>query len=170
MITYSQADIERFPCPQAFSQVIVDAFKKCNVLFERWVCSKEKHLNTGGFHYHMAIQLPQSRWKAIKNQIQKDSNITVYFSAKHAGYKFAYRYVTKCAPDCDIVESENHGFMGMIREDDQVLKYMMANAKIGRDRENKRKESKDNNDIPSTSKTAKKSKDLRHKDVTKLII
>lgn len=84
LLTYNQADMERFSSVQTFAPVIVDAFKKCNVSFERWVCSKEKHPNTGGFHYHMAIQLPrQSRWKAIKNQIHKDNNITVYFTIEH---------------------------------------------------------------------------------------
>ena len=175
LITYSQADMERFPSPLIFSLAITSAFEKCNVAFDRWVCSKEKHPNTDGYHYHMAIQLPrQSRWKKIKNQIQKDSDIVVHFSAKHAGYKLAYHYVCKCARGCDILKSENHVYMGAIREDDPIVKCMMANAKKGRDSEKTRQpdsDSKKSDSQPSSSSKRKLiSKDLRHKDVTKLII
>ena len=97
----------------------------------------------------------------------------MHFPAKHAGYTFAYRYVTKCTPQGDITESENHSFMGPIREDDHVSKSNMANAKKGRENEMKRKlatGASRNSVACESGKKKPKSKDLRHKDVTMLIM
>ena len=93
------------------------------------------------------------------------------FKSSYACYTFAYRYVTKCTPQGDITESENHGFMGPIREDHHVSKSNMANAKKGRENEMKRKLANSRNSVACESgKKKPKSKDLRHKDVTMLIM
>ena len=55
LITYSKADLQKFPTRESFAQAVVKSFEATNTKIEHWVCSKEAHqvLQVNGFHYHM---------------------------------------------------------------------------------------------------------------------
>jgi len=72
LITYSQADEERYPMKESFAEVVVEAFKSVgqgNGTIVYYAVAKESHKD-GNVHYHMSIKLstPQS-WKPIKMMI-----------------------------------------------------------------------------------------------------
>ena len=58
LITYSQADLLKFPSRKEFEKCIKNHFNKGSgkVKVQRWACSLEKHQN-GGNHYHVALKL-----------------------------------------------------------------------------------------------------------------
>ena len=56
LITYSKADLQKFPTRESFAQAVVKSFEAINTKIELWVCSKEAH-QVNGFHYHMALKL-----------------------------------------------------------------------------------------------------------------
>ena len=112
LITYSQANLEKFPSRESFADCVVQAFqsKESKTFIQHWVCSKEEHLD-GGNHYHMAIKLNvQKRWKAAKNSIQEKHGIVVNFSCNHDNYYTAYKYVTK--EDTHALHSKDHPDLG----------------------------------------------------------
>lgn len=107
LVTYSQADLERFPTRRSFADAILEAFNSStNVVILQWVCSAEKHRD-GGTHYHMAIKMDRcQRWLPIRDCIESSFGINVNFSNRHVNYFTAYAYVTK--EDRSPVLSENH--------------------------------------------------------------
>ena len=107
LITYSQADSERFPTRESFAQAIVRSFNSTNTnIVEHWVCCKEAH-HTTGFHYHMAIKLQRcKRWLSSKKYLQAEYGISVHFSNLHYNYYSAWKYTTK--KDSSFLESDNH--------------------------------------------------------------
>ena len=107
LITYSQADSERFPTRESFAQAIVRSFNSTNTnIVEHWVCCKEAH-HTTGFHYHMAIKLQRcKRWLPSKKYLKAEYGISVHFSNLHYNYYSAWKYTTK--KDSSFLESDNH--------------------------------------------------------------
>ena len=106
LITYSQADKNKFPDRTSFAQAVVKCFETGKLKVMNWACCLEKH-STSGEHYHMAIKLTKNkRWLPIKNKMQNDYSIVVHFSAVHENYFSAWRYITKS--DKLYIESENH--------------------------------------------------------------
>ena len=107
LITYSQADSERFPTRESFAQAIVRSFNSTNTnIVEHWVCCKEAH-HTTGFHYHMAIKLQRSkRWLSSKKYLQAEYDISVHFSNLHYNYYSSWKYTTK--KDSNFLQSDNH--------------------------------------------------------------
>lgn len=106
LLTYSQADLTRFPSRETFSRAVLDAFSQtpANVLY--WVCAKETH-EDGGYHYHLAIKLDRvQRWRNVKRHLQDRYHIVVNFSNSHANYYTAWEYVTK--EDTSPLQSDNH--------------------------------------------------------------
>ena len=92
LITYSQADSERFPTRESFAQAIVRSFNSTNTnIVEHWVCCKEAH-HTTGFHYHMAIKLQRcKRWLPSKKYLKAEYGISVHFSNLHYNYYSAWK-------------------------------------------------------------------------------
>jgi hypothetical protein len=169
LLTYSQADLDKFPSAAAFADPIKTAFNKCNAQVERWVASKERHEQTGGYHYHMAILLAkQKRWKKIKEEIYNTLGISPHFSGKHAGYASAYRYVTKCAPEEDIAHSEGHVYMGPIRENDPAYLGMQSNVK--KTAAKRSSAGATGQDEGEAKKKKPQARDLRHKDIAKMVV
>ena len=108
LVTYSQANLEKFPSRDSFADCVVQAFEseKSKASIQHWVCSMEEHCD-GGSHYHMAIKLNmQKRWKAAKNSIHDKHGITVNFSCSHDNYYTAYKYATK--EDTHALHSQGH--------------------------------------------------------------
>ena len=76
LITYSQADLEKFPNRSAFAKAVVTSFENgsSNVV-EHWCCSQESHAN-GGQHYHLALKLNRSRrWLQSKRFLEENFGI-----------------------------------------------------------------------------------------------
>lgn len=103
LITYSQADLEKFPTRESFAEAVTQEF---NVVVSQWACCKENHKNSG-VHYHLSIKLSnKKRWKSVKENIYRKHGIVVNFSDKHHNYYSAFRYVTK--EDKDFKMSTGH--------------------------------------------------------------
>ncbi len=96
LVTYSQADLQRFPTGESFGEAVAAAFtsKRSKVVPLHWACCLEKHEN-GGYHYHLALKLScTKRWLEAKKFIEAEHGIAVNFS-DHDGYCTAYRYISK---------------------------------------------------------------------------
>ena len=108
MVTYSQADKEKFPTRQSFGTMLRAAFNKgtSKVNVQYWACCEEKH-SDGGIHYHCCLKLTGiKKWLGVKKDIQKQQGVVVNFSDKHNNYISAYRYVTK--EDENVYHSPGH--------------------------------------------------------------
>ena len=104
LITYSQADVNKFPTRQSFANAVLAAFAETNVV--HWCCSKEHHQKSG-VHYHMSVKLSKcQRWLPAKKFLADQFGISVHFSSIHANYYTAWKYVTK-EDDC-AEESKDH--------------------------------------------------------------
>ncbi|CAB4020514.1 Hypothetical predicted protein [Paramuricea clavata] len=107
LITYSQADISKFPTRESFGKMLENEFNagSSQVKVSHWACCKEPH-EENGFHYHCCLkQTGVKKWLSIKNAITKKHDIVVNFS-DHNQYIYAYRYV--CKTDKDVAHSDNH--------------------------------------------------------------
>lgn len=79
LVTYSQADLVKFPSRKEFANALVLAFGKDNVI--QWCCCIEDH-EDGGKHYHVAIKLERKqRWLKTKRFLLDHYNISVHFSS-----------------------------------------------------------------------------------------
>ena len=97
LVTYSQADLEKFPTRESFGKVVVTAFDKGSgkVKVEHWACALEHHAN-GGKHYHVSLKLSgPKRWIFAKNELCEKHGVVVNFSETHGNYHTAYRYICK---------------------------------------------------------------------------
>ena len=110
LLTYSQADLGRYPTCLSFSEMILCACEsvKSSGKIKHWACCREQHQN-GGSHYHMSTGFDGTRrWKPIKDYIYNNENISINFSTKTLGYVAAYRYVCKEKPPEDVLHSPEH--------------------------------------------------------------
>ena len=106
LVTYSQADIEKFSSRRDFATVVLEAFSTTKAQVLQWCCCREKHQRSGE-HYHLALKLDRNqRWIAAKEYLLNAYNISVHFSNRHHNYYSAWCYVTKC--DANFEESEGH--------------------------------------------------------------
>ena len=106
LITYSQADEQKFPTRESFGKMLENEFNRGNsqVRVSHWACCKENH-KENGFHYHCCLKLTGvKKWCHVKNNITKNYGIVVNFS-DHDQYIYAYRYV--CKADRDVAHSDN---------------------------------------------------------------
>ena len=107
LITYSQADLEKFPTRQLFAETVSELFQSGTVKVIQWVCSMENHELTRGVHYHLAVKLSMNkRWLLVKNAMSRNHGIQLNFSANHENYFSAWQYVTK--EDQQYAQSPNH--------------------------------------------------------------
>ena len=105
LLTYSQADTDRFN-HESFTKSVTTAFHVVTTaLIIQWACCMEHHMDAG-VHFHMCVLLSQlQRWKTVKKYLQEHGNIVINFSG-HSGYHTAYQYVTK--QDTQVLRRENH--------------------------------------------------------------
>ena len=114
LITYSRADMAKFPCKERFSSAVVEAWNSCGITVVQLVVCIEAHTNTcestdemNLYHYHMALKLgKKARWLQVRNYLDQNFGIQVNFSDNHSSYYIAYRYVTK--DDKDALHSSCH--------------------------------------------------------------
>ena len=159
LVTYSQANKNKFPNRVDFANALVQCFQHSGVDVLHWCCSEENH-NDGGKHYHVALKLKkQYRWNACKRLLKERYGIIVNFSNKHYNYYSAWCYVTKY--DTDYQESEEHPDLRNTREP----KTSKASATV---QSNSRKRSR------LTTKSAKdkmvKKKRLSPVDVSEILL
>ena len=117
LITYSRADMAKFPCKERFSSAVVEAWNSCGIRVVQWVVCIEAHTNTcestdelNLYHYHMALKLgKKARWLQVRNYLNQNFGIQVNFSDNHSSYYTAYRYVTKDDEDAPMVLRELNG-------------------------------------------------------------
>ena len=106
LITYSQAELQKFPTRLSFARAVLYSFSETPATVRYWSCSRERHHNSG-FHYHMAIKLDRNqRWIMCKRSLERRHDISVHFSNVHHNYFSAWRYVGKC--DESVLESDGH--------------------------------------------------------------
>ena len=105
LLTYSQADTERFN-RKSFAKSVTPAFQPVKTaLIIQWACCMEHHKDVG-VHFHMCFLLSKlQRWRKVKKYLQEHGIIVVNFSG-YSGYHTAYQYVTK--QDTQVLRSENH--------------------------------------------------------------
>lgn len=109
LVTYSRADINRFPSRRDFGKIIKAAFNsgqgKAKVL--HWACCLENHKDGVNKHYHVAIKLSDvKRWKKVKDNVMKDHGAVLNFSENHDNYYSAYKYI--CKSDLNVYHSKHH--------------------------------------------------------------
>ena len=108
LVTYSQADLVKFPSRQSFGEAVVNTFNSGSgkVKVEFWACSREDHKD-GGKHYHLSLKLSApKRWKGVKDKLVREHGIVVNFSDRHDHYYSAYQYTSK--NDTETFKSEGH--------------------------------------------------------------
>lgn len=106
LVTYSQADITKFPTRNDFANAVVQSFTSEIVSVLQWCCSKERHKRSGE-HYHMCLKLSRNqRWLSSKTFLHERFGIQVHYSSVHHNYYSAWKYVTK-EDEC-YVESLEH--------------------------------------------------------------
>ena len=108
LITYSKANLEKFPTRKSFGDACAQAFDKAAPgVVSHYACCLENH-EDGSPHYHVSIKLNSSkRWKSAKDYLKDNYDIVVNFNENpDSFYTGAYRYVSKS--DNNIYHSENH--------------------------------------------------------------
>lgn len=111
LLTYSQADLVRYPTCKDFTDSVLEAFScgSSKSTVQQWATCMEKHEMTGGYHYHMCVKLSATRrWKPVFEYLYKNFQISVNFSSKSYGYLAAYRYVCKDKTTDSVLHSPNH--------------------------------------------------------------
>lgn len=107
LVTYSRANLEKFPSRESFALTVVHAFalgSKISVM--QWACCREPHKEIG-LHYHLVLKLStKKRWLSVKNQLMEHNGIVLHFSDGHDDYWDAYDYVTK--EDDQFITSNDH--------------------------------------------------------------
>ena len=95
LITYSQADLQKFPTRRAFADVVVNSFGcETETPVVQWACCLEQHRN-GGYHFHIAVKLQRcKRWLPSKSYLTQQYSISVHFSSSHDNYYSAWKCVT----------------------------------------------------------------------------
>lgn len=113
LITYSQAELARFPTRRSFVDAVLYSFHDTPANVVQWSCSLEQHAKSG-VHYHMAIKLDKNqRWLASKRILLDRCGISVHFSSIHRNYYSAWQYVTK--EDEEFLESLGHPDLGNLK-------------------------------------------------------
>ena len=106
LITYSQADLHKFPDRNSFAQAVLRSFNSSNTNVEHWVCCKEVHESTGGYHYHMAVKLQRcKRWLSCKRYLEENYGISVYCGGTGGvtTSRFPYPVLLPPVPFCSFV-------------------------------------------------------------------
>ena len=162
LLTYSQANREKFPTRECFGSVMERYFNegksKANVEF--WACCLEEHKN-GGQHYYLCLKLSApKKSKAVKDRITSEQGIIVNFSDKHDQYIVAYRYL--CNHDKDIFHGPNHPDLQNAKST-RTEKSTKAYRKSHKGKSNKSGEQPANN-------TQRKARQLSNEDVAHIIV
>ena len=141
LVTYSNANLNKFPTRKAFAYAVVMEFGGANVSY--FACSKELH-QSGESHYHLALKLSKScRWGGVKNRLQQKHGIVVNFMESPDGgmYSRVHRYISK--EDAEVYQGsvlEKHPNLECLRAESsgELPKQMKRTGRRGRQPENRR--------------------------------
>ena len=120
LITYAQANIEKFPTRASFAEAIKDAFSDApgSVQVVHYACCMEQHADEGA-HYHCCVKRSGGRqWLAVKNLMQERHRVVVHFSSRHENYNTTYKYVLK--EDGLVHHSEGHPDLSQILNENKT--------------------------------------------------
>ena len=169
LLTYSKADMERFPDCTSFANCILEAFDsgKSSAKVVQWATCIENHTDGKSKHFHMAVKLSATRrWYAVSKYLQDKHKIQVNFSNEHCGYVAAYRYVCKDKDLQEVLHSPGHTNLSQVgspRTKNAMNKFS-ANARKCRSEE----------PTPSSSSSTKpkvsKPKRLSNTDIAEFLI
>ncbi|CAB3990358.1 Hypothetical predicted protein [Paramuricea clavata] len=109
LITYSQADSQKFPTRDSFASAVVQSFSVCETKSKilHWACSRSRAPQRSWFHYHMSIKFDGNRrWLKSKEYLMEYHGIPVYFSDNYNDYYTAYKYITNMYVEA--LHSESH--------------------------------------------------------------
>ena len=107
-MTYSQADLTKFPATKVFGRCIKKHFHSGSgkVKVQHWACAKKKQQNRR-VHYHVTLKLTgPKRWTSVKESISLKEGIVVSFSDNHDSYYSEYKYI--CEDDDSVHHSKHH--------------------------------------------------------------
>ena len=131
LVTYSRADLSKFPNRRDFAEAFVTSFEKGSAKVKHWCCSRENHAD-GAKHYHMVLKWHKSqRWLQSKRFLEENFAIEVNYSSNHHNYYSAWRYVTKEDSSCE--ESESHPDLNSYKEP-KTTNASMAKIQTGQKR------------------------------------
>ena len=166
LVTYSQADVTKFPTRQSFGEAVAAAFNTGSgkVQVNYWACCLENHESTGQ-HYHISVKLSgPKRWNPVKLELSRKHNITVHFSESTENYYTAYRYV--CKSDENVYHSDNHPDLNDIGSP-QTKKCMKAYREKCKEKRNQKEQCKE---TQQTKSIPQKVRRLSNLDVSEFLI
>ena len=108
LVTYSQADLNKFPSRESFGNMLCTEFNSGGgaVKVAHWAGCRENHAD-GGVHYHCSLKLTGvKKWLLLKRTIEQKHKVVLNFSDSHDHYISAYRYV--CKEDQHVAHSPGH--------------------------------------------------------------
>ena len=95
LITYSQADLVKFPTREELARVTEESFSTGAANVVQWECCRDKHSKSRE-HYHLAIKLDRNqRWMMSKRYLHRHHGITVHHLSRHHNYYSTWLYETK---------------------------------------------------------------------------
>ena len=135
LITYSQADLTRFPNREDFALLVVGLFNETegDGRVDYWVCGKEEHRNTSGYHYHLALKLTEPiRYDSVQARLREENGVKVNFRDDYDMYVYAQRYCVK--EDEGAVYSPNHPPLASMKSPrtKKAVAQRRANARAAR--------------------------------------
>ena len=146
ILTYSRADINKFPTRKSFADAVLQAWMASGYAVEHWVVSLEEHsMEQSGseainrpYHYHMALKLKRrGRWIQVRKYLEKEFGIQVNFSDHHNTYYSGYRYITK--EDEEPLHSEPHPDLCNAPKTEKAINANKRKAGAGKSRKKRRK-------------------------------
>ena len=156
LITYSKADLTKFPTRKSFADACAESFDKNSErkIVSHYACCLEYHDDESP-HYHVSIKLNSSkRWRSAKDYMFKNFGVVVNFAENpNSFYTGAYRYISK--NDSDVYHSENHPPLESIGS--PVTKKCVAAYRNKHSNKNKTPEN-NSDDTPGSSQGQKKRK------------
>ena len=166
LVTYSQADLNKFPTRESFAAAICEVFTLERSKFrpQHWAFCLENHADQG-FHYHMTLKLTGPK-KSLecKRALQRKHGVVVNFS-DHDGYYTAYRYISKS--DENVYHSPNHPNLEEIGS--PKTKNCLQRTYHQRRRNRQALTAPQNDEEPNSNPPAKKMKKLSNIDVSEFI-
>ena len=112
LVTYSKADVNKYPTRKAFGEMVAKhfdaSFKAGNskTKVDYWACAKESH-ESGEPHYHVALKMNGAKkWLAVRNAIDREEGIQLNFQGEHDNYIGAFKYINK--EDTNVFVSNDH--------------------------------------------------------------
>ena len=171
LVTYTQADLQRFPTCQVFTNSILQFFKEQDKNSPvQWACCQEPH-EDGGKHYHIILRFEKPRrWLPLKRYAEKHFNIELHFSSQNLGYIAGYKYICKQKGECEVLHSEGHPNLSDIGSP-KTKKCMKAFSKKSKlIKEGKRKSASSSTQSSSSESQPSKAKRLSNVQVAEFVI